>query len=88
MTDRVHRRPERQPVTVVLASATAYVEGIEPDELQLLALSAGLPHRWDSTRTRWEFAAADLLPIAAALRTAGRAVRLATTPTPTREAQS
>lgn len=86
MTAHARRRPERQPVTVRLAGATAFVEDVDPDELQVLALSAGLSHTWDSTRTRWEFAAADLLPIAAALRTAGRAVRLATTPT--REAQS
>lgn len=77
MIGRVRRRPDRQPCAVVVAGGTAYVVGVDPDELQLVALSAGLVHGWDRVRCRWEFRAADALPLAAALRAANRSVRLA-----------
>lgn len=64
---------------------TAYVVGVEHDVVQLIALSAGLAHTWDGIAARWCFAAGDVLPLAAALRSTGRTVRLATGPGPTPE---
>lgn len=77
MTTRVRRRAEREPVVVVVADWAAYVEGADPDEVQLIALSAGLAHEWDQPASRWAFAASDALAVAAALRACGRRVRLA-----------
>lgn len=77
MIGRVRRRPDRQAVVVVVEGVSAYVLGVDPDELQVLALAAGLAHGWDSTRCRWTFRPEDALPLAAALRACGRSPRLA-----------
>lgn len=84
MNARVRRRPEREPATVVLAGAVAFVTDVDVDTVQVLALSAGLSHTWDGVAARWTFRTEDALGLAAALRTAGRAVRLASS-TPTQE---
>lgn len=81
MNARVRRRPERDPATVVLAGAVTFVEDVDHDTVQVLALSAGLSHTWDSVAGRWTFRTEDALRLAAALRTAGRTVRLAITAT-------
>lgn len=71
---QVRRRPDRESATVVVHGTVGYVEGVDPDVLQLVAMSAGIDLHW--LEARWAFAAADALPVAAALRACGRAVRL------------
>lgn len=71
---QVRRRPDRQAATVVVTGDRVVVEGIDPDELGVLALAHGLDHRRDGTG--WTFAAEDALRVAAALRSSGRQVRL------------
>lgn len=71
---QVRRRPLREDVTVVAAGERVLVEGVDRDELEMIALAYGLEHRW--TGSAWSFAAEDVLRVAAALRAGGRSVRL------------
>lgn len=77
MTANVRRRPEREPVDVVVDGTTAHVVGVDVDTVQLVALSAGIVHEWDRVASRWTFRAVDALTVGAALRASGRTVRLA-----------
>lgn len=77
MNTRVRRRPSRKEATVVVTDVSAFVEGVDVDVVQLVALSAGLAHDWDRVASRWAFADSDALPLAAALRAANHTVCLA-----------
>ena len=71
---QVRRRPCRQTATVVVAGTEAHVDGADPDVVQLAALAVTVPHAW--TGERWQVPADRALDLAAALRSAGYAVRL------------
>lgn len=77
MKGHLRRRSERQPATVVVTGEVAHVTGVDPDELQLLLLASGLASTWDGTVSRWTVRTGDALRLAAALRSSGRPVRLA-----------
>lgn len=72
---QVRRRPARQQVTVVVGATIAYVEAVDPDELQVLLLDVGVEHVWDGVR--WTVPVDAALSLGAALRAAGMVVRLA-----------